>query len=210
MTRRTLFRGLAPVAVVALGASVHAPARLDDARPRALHAEMRMLWEDHVSWTRMYLVSASANLADKDATLARLMRNQEDLGDAMKPFYGDSAGRRFTELLKEHISIAGEIVAASRQGDKPKAAEASNRWGTNADHLATFLAGANSANWKFEDMRKMLQEHLDLTTREVTAHLDKDWKESIEAYDKVRDQALMMADALTEGLMKQFPHKAAL
>ena len=146
---------------------------------------MRKLWVDHVSWTRMYIISATSNLPDKSATLDRLMQNQDDIGNAVKPFYGDSAGRRLTELLKEHIRIAGEVVDAAAKSDKPKVEEASKRWGTNADRLATFLAAANPANWKIDDLKKMLHEHLDLTTKEVTAYLGKDWKQSIEMYDKV-------------------------
>jgi DNA polymerase III delta prime subunit len=176
----------------------------------SLQADMRRLWEDHVSWTRMFIISAATNLPDKSATLDRLMRNQEDIGNAMKPFYGDSAGQRLTELLKDHIRIAGEVLEAAAQANQPMVADASKRWGTNAENIATALAGANPAHWKFEELNRMLHEHLDLTTKEATAYLAKNWKESIDAYEKVHAQALAMADALSSGIMKQFPQKAAM
>ncbi|HTG84105.1 MAG TPA: hypothetical protein VL853_04820, partial [Gemmatimonadales bacterium] len=140
----------------------------------------------------------------------RLMKNQDDIGNAMKTFYGDTAGQKLTGLLKDHIRIAGELVDAAAKSDKPKVEDASKRWGQNADQLAMFLASANPANWKLDDLKTMLHQHLDLTTKEVTAYLGKDWKGSIDAYDKVRDQALEMADALSSGIMKQFPQKAAM
>jgi len=172
-----------------------------------LQVDMRKLWEDHVSWTRMYIVSATSNLPDKAATLDRLLRNQDDIGNAVKPFYGDSAGRKLTELLKDHIRIAGEVVDAAAKSDNAKVQDASKRWTANADQIAVFLSGANPANWPVDDLKKMLHTHLDLTTQEATAYLKKDWKGSIETYDKVHDQALMMADALSSGIMKQFPQK---
>ena len=210
MTCRTIYRAAVPVAIALAAWTTSAPAQMNSGSEGTLQVDMRKLWEDHVSWTRMYIISATGNLPDKTVTLDRLMKNQDDIGNAVKPFYGDSAGRKLTELLKDHIRIASEVVDAAARSDKVKVEDASKRWGLNADQLAMFLAGSNPANWKVDDLKTMLHEHLTLTTREVTAYLGKDWKGSIEAYDKVRDQALMMADALSSGIMKQFPQKAAM
>ncbi len=81
---------------------------------------MRRLWEDHIVWTRQFVVSAVADLPDKAAATERLLRNQADIGDAIKPFYGDAAGQRLTALLREHITVAAELVAAAKAGDKVK------------------------------------------------------------------------------------------
>ena len=61
----------------------------------AFHDAMRKLWEDHVVWTRQFIVSAateSGNLPDIGPTTDRLLANQTDIGNALKPFYGDAAG----------------------------------------------------------------------------------------------------------------------
>jgi hypothetical protein len=81
---------------------------------------MRKLWEDHITWTRLYIVSATADLPDKDATTQRLLQNQTDIGNAIKPFYGDAAGTKLTALLKDHILIAADLVAAAKVGDTAK------------------------------------------------------------------------------------------
>jgi hypothetical protein len=179
-----------------------APVTRDD-----LRAEMRRLWVEHVAWTRLYIVSATADLPDKDATAKRLLQNQTDIGNAVKPFYGDAAATKLSSLLKDHITIAVEIIDAARKGDAAKKDGAVKRWQANADDIAAFLSGANPANWPAAEMKTMMRDHLDLTTAELVAHLQKDWAADVAAYDRVEEQVLKMADMLTSGIAKQFPDK---
>jgi len=172
-----------------------------------LHDGMRKLWADHVSWTRLFIVSALGGLPDKDATLQRLLKNQQEIGDALKPLYGDDAGTKLTALLRDHISIAGELVGAAAAGDSAKTDDATKRWNANADDLAKFLSKANPQAWPFDAARKMLGDHLALTTEEVKARIAKDWDADIAAYEKIRLQAIEMADMLSDGVRKQFPDK---
>ncbi|HJQ68367.1 MAG TPA: acetylglutamate kinase [Blastocatellia bacterium] len=168
---------------------------------------MRKLWEDHVIWTRQFVVSAVAGLPDKAAATERLIQNQVDIGNAIKPFYGDAAGERLTALLKDHIMVAAELVTAAKAGDKAKANEAGKRWNANADEIAAFLSGANPKAWPLAEMKKMMRDHLDLTTTEVVARLRGDWAADITAYENIRTQILHMADMLSAGIIGQFPKK---
>ncbi len=121
-----------------------------------LRDSMDKLWEDHVTWTRLYIVSAAANLPDKDSTAQRLLQNQSDIGDAIKPLYGDAAGDKLAGLLKDHITISTEIIAAAKVGDAAKKDEADNRWNANADDIAVMLSAANPKNWPIAEMKKMM------------------------------------------------------
>ena len=177
------------------------------AKQLAFHDAMRKLWEDHITWTRLFLVSAAANLPDKGATTDRLLQNQVDIGNAIKPFYGAAAGDKLTVLLKTHITIAAEIVSAAKANDTAKVQDASKRWLANADDIASFLSGANPKNWTDADMKQMMHDHLNFTTEEVTAHLKGDWASDITAYDKVHEEILRMADMLSAGIINQFPNQ---
>ncbi len=168
---------------------------------------MRKLWEDHITWTRLYIISAVGTMPDKDPTAQRLLQNQTDIGNAIKSFYGDAAGDKLAVLLKDHILTAAELIAAAKANESAKMEDAKKRWYTNADEIATFLSGANPKNWPLADLKSMLHEHLDLTTNEVVARLKGDWAADIAAYDKIHEQILKMADALSSGIMKQFPKK---
>jgi hypothetical protein len=167
---------------------------------------MRKLWTDHVVWTREYIVAAVDGTADADAAAARLMKNQEDIGTAVATYYVKAAGDQLTALLKQHIAIAVDLIKAAKAGDKSAQKQADDRWQQNATDIATFLSNAN-ANWPKEALVAMMKTHLSTTTNEVVARLTKDWNGDVKAYDAVYAHILMMADTLTNGIVKQFPEK---
>ena len=168
---------------------------------------MDKLWEDHVTWTRMYIISVTSDLPDADFAAQRLLQNQVDIGDAIKPIYGDRAGEQLTSLLNDHILIAAELLSAAKAGDNEKFEDAKTRWYENADQIAAFLSAANPKNWPLNEMRAMMTSHLDLTLDEAVARLNSDWAGDVVAYDKVHDEILRMADMLTKGILAQFPNK---
>ena len=171
----------------------------------AFHDEMRRLWEDHVTWTRLAIISLTTDAPDTEATVGRLLQNQADIGDAIKPFYGEAAGEELTRLLREHILIAADLIAAAKAGDETAVSEAQSRWTANADEIAEFLAAANPRSWDVDELKAMLHEHLRLTANEVLARLQGDWAADVAAYDEIHLQALGMADMLSAGIVRQFP-----
>lgn len=160
----------------------------ESTKQAAFQDAMRKLWEDHITWTRVFIISAVSDLPDKAVATDRLLQNQVDIGNAIKPYYGNAAGEKLTTLLKEHITTAAEIVAAAKAADKPKQDDATKRWFANADQIAIFLSDANTKNWPRAEMQKMMHDHLDLTTQEVVARLQGNWAADIAAYDKVHEQ----------------------
>ena len=187
-------------------ASMEAAASSDAAW--SLRQDMRKLWTDHVVWTRNYIIAALGNQPDAESAANRLMKNQEDLGDAIRKYYGPDAGRQLTTLLKEHISIAVEIVKSAKSGDKNGQQQADDRWKHNATAIADFLSKANP-NWPRATLVDMMDKHLATTADELAARVKQDWSADIEAFDKVYDHILNMSDALAEGIVKQFPEQFA-
>ena len=178
----------------------------DAVRTVELRLAMRKLWEDHITYTRNYIISDLAGLGDRDAIAKRLLANQDEIGAAIKPYYGDDAGNGLSALLRDHITVATEVVAAAKGGDKAKLDAAQAKWTRNGKDIAAYLAAANP-NWPQADLEAMLQKHLDLTSGEVVARLEKNWDADIKAYDDGHAHMLMFADALTDGIARQFPEK---
>ena len=111
-----------------------------------------------------------------------------------------------TQLLKEHITIAVDLIAAAKTGDQKKFAEADAKWTTNANQIAAFLSKANP-NWPEKDVTDLLSLHLKITKEEVVARLNKNWDEDIKKFDEIFTEIMVLADALSEGIVKQFPDK---
>ena len=171
-----------------------------------LRMAMHKLWEDHIVWTRNVILNIMDDLPGTDQAVNRLLQNQDDIGNAVKPFYGEAGGKELTRLLKEHITTAADLLKAAKTGNNSAFDAANKKWFANADEISDFLSKANP-NWKLNDMKKMMHDHLTLTTDEAVARLKKDYAADVKAYDKVHDEILMMADGLTDGIIKQFPGK---
>jgi hypothetical protein len=207
-TNRYLIGALAVSIILVTGFVAFSPALAHGTlkgKQIAFHDGMRKLWEDHITWTRLYIISAAEDLPDKDLTAQRLLQNQVDIGDAIKPFYGKAAGDQLTALLTDHILIAVEVIDAAGSGDTEAFEEALDRWYANADDIAVFLNAANPDNWPLDEMRAMMKSHLDLTLEEAAARLNDDYAADIAAYDKVHLDILHMADMLSDGIIHQFP-----
>jgi len=174
----------------------------------SLQLALRRLWSDHVIWTRDYIVAAIADAPGAPAVAGRLLANQEHIGRAIVPFYGEQAGEALTGLLKEHIMVAVDLIEAAKASDQEKFADADRRWDQNARDIASFLSSANP-NWPEHDVLDLLSQHLKLTKDEATARLRQRWEDDIEAFDQIFTEILTVADVLYTGIVKQFPDRFA-
>lgn len=179
---------------------------MDRSLGERLRTDMRKLWEDHITWTRNVIFCIIDDLPGTDQAVARLLKNQDDIGNAIKPYYGSSAGEKLTDLLYVHISTAADLLKATKSGNNKAYDEANKKWAMNADEISEFLSNANP-NWKMKDMKMMMDDHLKLTTDEAVARKKKNYEDDINAYEKVHMEILEMSDMLSDGIVKQFPEK---
>jgi hypothetical protein len=182
--------------------------------PRALtrkqavfHDQMRKLWEDHVTWTRLAIVTFADGSAGFDATATRLLQNQTDIGNAFAPFYGPAFGSRLSALLHDHIGIAVEILQDAKAGDTAAFEAARTRWYANANDIADLWSAANPRFWPQATMRATMKTHLDQTLAEAVAELGADYPTSVVDYDAIHLHILDMADLLSSGIIGQFPRR---
>jgi len=180
--------------------------KTNSSKSEQLRIAMHKLWEDHIVWTRNVILNIMDDLPGTDQAVTRLLKNQDDIGNAVKPFYGEVEGKELTRLLREHITVAADLLKGAKAGNNSAYDATNKKWFVNADEISDFLSKANP-NWKLADMKKMMHDHLTLTTDEAVARLKKDYAADVKAYDKVHDEILMMADMLTDGIIKQFPGK---
>jgi hypothetical protein len=194
--------------------SNHVSAEVNSFREKTCYSEseiklkyrMQELWIEHAWWTRSYIVSNIAGLKDQSTVLRRLLKNQQDIGHAIEPYYGEAAGTILTDLLKEHIMIAGSIMDAAKKNDEANVEKFNKEWLKNADEIIDFLISKNP-NWHKKELTNMFYTHLKLTTDEVTARLKQDWEGDIRAADLNEQHLIHMSDFLVKGIVNQFPNK---
>lgn len=165
---------------------------------------MNTLWEQHVFWTRLLLISIGDNLKDLEPTKRRLLRNSKDIANIYRMYYGDEIGNTVENLLTEHLKIGEDLIMALKNGETEKAKTLEKQWYKNADEIAEALSSFNPYYHK-EEVQRMLYRHLELTTKEVSARLKRDYEADIAAFDQVEQEALMMASYFTQGIQNQFP-----
>jgi hypothetical protein len=171
----------------------------------AFRSDMRKLWDDHIVWTRAFIVSFAADAEDQDEVATRLLANQNDIGDAIKPFYREEAGDQLSALLKEHILGAVTLLQAAKAGDQAAFDAANAAWYANGAEIAQFMNGANPENWPLDHATHHMTMHLDLTLQEAANRLGGRFAADIADCDAVHDAILEMADFLSLGIINQFP-----
>ncbi|MGM9929350.1 MAG: hypothetical protein ACI35P_15510 [Bacillus sp. (in: firmicutes)] len=171
-----------------------------------LKTDMRKLWDDHVFYTRNFIISDVDSLGDKQVVLNRLLKNQDDLGNAIKPFYGEKAGNKLASLLREHIVLAGQVVDAAKSGNQQQLQKSNTLWYKNADDIAALMSSVNPY-WPKATVKKMLHTHLQFVTEEAVARLHKDYPANVTAFDKGLHHMMEFADIMANGIIKQFPQK---
>jgi len=214
-----LLSGFLSLALLATGGLWYATANADSAghngrdnddqsavaHRATFRADMRKLWEDHIVWTREFIVSFAAGSGDQDQVAARLLANQDDIGDAVKPFYGEGAGNQLSALLREHILGAVTLLQAAKAGDTVAFDNAKAAWYANGNEIAQFLNAANPQNWRLAETTHHMTMHLDLTLKEAADRLGGHFAADIADYDAVQNAILEMADFLSLGIIHQFP-----
>ena len=169
---------------------------------KSLH---RIIWLEHVNWTRLTIISIVNSLQDIEFVQDRLLRNAIHMGNFIRPYYGDRIANQYTALIKEHLVLAAELVTAAVKGDSKTAEEKEKAWYKNADEIASFWNSINPYLSK-EEIKKMFNTHLALTKQEAVSIIQKNYKESIEVFDKIEFQAIEMADMISDAIIRQFQH----
>lgn len=168
--------------------------------------QLRLLWEQHVHWTRYFIISTAANLGDLEPVTKRLLQNPGDFGKVFQMFYDDKIVSTFVNLFTQHLLIAADLVNAAKNGDTSAANEARTKWYKNADEISAFLASINPY-WNEQVWRNLFYSHLQMTEQEATLRLAGKYAADVNLYDIIEQQALKMADYMFYGLINNFNYQ---
>lgn len=202
LTLENLTLELEPITIVEMNqtSGVITPAEAN------LWLEERTLWQEQAFWTRMAIMSMLQNSPDQGPVLNRLLRNYGDMAEVIGPYYGNETAKEYGDLIKDHLLIAAALVSAVRDRNQVAIENANNQWYTNADDIAKFESNLSS-NLTLKDRTAMWHEYLILTENEILQLSNGDYNTSIDTLDRIEEQASIMADSLTQGIISQFPDR---
>ena len=161
---------------------------------------LRQLWQQHVYWTRFFIVSTAANLEDLKPVTNRLLQNPKDFAQLFTPICGTNMASQFQELFTQHLLIAADLVNAAKNGEKEAADCVRQKWYQNADEIARFLSSVNRC-WNEAKWREMLHCHLKMTEKEAALYLQGNYAESIQLFNDIEQEALKMANDMFCGVI---------
>jgi hypothetical protein len=167
-----------------------------------LRIALRALFDDRAVYMRSAVVATLANTPDLDVLTARLLKNQDEIARAVQPYWGSEASKTLSRLLKDQATLALALVRTAKAGDRAKLAAARQKSAASATALGEFLAAADGLD--AATTAQMLQKNLDLTMREATARLVRDWPADVRAWDERRLQTRLIADTLADAMAR--PH----
>lgn len=175
----------------------------------ALQDEQQLLWTQHAAWTRTLLVETLADTSSTPQVKVRLRDAHADLGDALRPFFGDEAAVALTDLLAAESGALIDVLDARRSGDADAAAEAEAHWRARTDELAALFAEQSSA-WSGETFARTLELRVDATLEQIDARLAGDWARDWSAFERLQLLQRSLADEITSGLAANFPERISL
>lgn len=165
---------------------------------------MQRVWLEHVWWTRNVILGIISDLPGNAQYTARLLQNPQDMIDVFKPYYPNTDLQPLVDLFTTHLKQGGDIVTAAKAGDMEKVAALQILWHRNSDQIAAFFASINPY-YDEDEIRKMMYEHLQLTTNEATQNLSHQYADEVKTFDAIQAEALMMANYFVTGIVKQNP-----
>ncbi|TXH21662.1 MAG: hypothetical protein E6Q95_03430 [Chitinophagaceae bacterium] len=174
---------------------------------RTFDNAMHKLWADHMQYTYATVDAYFNNTTALQSSLTRLLKNQEDIGAAIVPFYGQAAGNQLTALLKDHINGAVPVLDAAKNNNQAALDQAITNWRKNAKEIADFLSTANPQSWELEHTRMHMDDHITKTIAYAVNLLQKNYTQAVVNYDAAFEDMMHFAASLSEGIAKQFPQK---
>jgi hypothetical protein len=170
-------------------------------------AALRDLWLGHIFWVRNVVDARIAGDADRAKVAEQqVVANATALAGSIEPYYGKAASDKLFELLAGHWgAISGYLDAARGHQDAGKKA-ALDKLTANAGQIATFLSSANP-HWPADTVRGLFAAHGAHHVQQIDQLVAHQYAQEAQTWAAMKDHMYVIADALTDGLVAQFPDK---
>ncbi|HEX5797810.1 MAG TPA: hypothetical protein VFX79_00495 [Candidatus Saccharimonadales bacterium] len=138
------------------------------------------------------------------AVIDELDKNSQQLAGIIGEFYGDEAEASFLKLWQDQVTFFINYTVSAKNNDTEGKEQALSDLENYSREAAEFLAGLNS-NLSADSLKPLLTEHRDLMITSINEYMEAKYVEALDKESKAYEQAGKVADAISDGIVKQFP-----
>jgi hypothetical protein len=170
-------------------------------------AAQRDLWIGHVFWVRNVVDARfEGNANEANVAEQQVVANAKAIAASIEPFYGKAASEKLFTLLAGHWGAISDYLDATRANSKVGQDAAFKQLVANADDIAVFLGGANP-NLPVDVLKGLLMAHGSHHVEQIGEFKAKQYDAEARTWAAMTRHMYVIADALAEGIAKQFPDK---
>ncbi|GAF09471.1 hypothetical protein [Paenibacillus pini] len=171
-----------------------------------LRQTLGQLLGEHASAAVFAMQKGIDGAPDFDQAAAVLTMNTNDLSNAIASVYGQDAGKSFNTIWSSHIGYFVDYVKATAAKDNTAKQKAVDNLEKYRFAQAKFFATANP-NLSEKDLAEGLKMHINELLKAFDSYVAKDYKTVYSLEREAYAHMFMTGDALSEGIVKQFPAK---
>ncbi len=173
-----------------------------------LKLAMRDLWVGHIFWIRNVVLETRAGNTEAAKTAeTNVVENARAIADAIVPVYGKEAGDKLFDLLAGHYGAVKGYMTTTFAGDEGSKGASVDKIKANAEEIAAFLNSANPKIWPKDTLMGLLMAHGVHHVAQIDQVNSKDVAAEAKTWDDMKRHIYKIADALADGIVKQFPQK---
>ncbi len=197
-----------PAAAMAEHTAAVAPANtVVTVKLAATRAALRDLWIGHVFWVRNVVDARfEGDAAAAGAAERQVVANAKAIAGSIEPFYGKAASDQLFTLLAGHWGAIKGYLDATHAGNKAGADASFKALLKNADEIAAFLGGANP-NLPVDVLKGLLTAHGAHHVQQIGEFKTGAFDAEAKTWAAMTAHMYVIADALADGIAKQFPDK---
>ena len=209
---RKIFQSMAVLVLVLAGMvgydfESHAAGDANPASVAEMKQAFRDLWLGHIYWVQHAVLDSAKNSpAERDAVKKEVDANTKQIASMLIPFYGEARSQKFLSLLDINISAVREYSEATVAGNKSQQDAALARLASNSEDFGVFFSGVN-LYLKKDTVRGLIAAHGAHHVLQINQYKKKDYAHLDETWKMMREHVYVIADTLTDALVKQFPGK---
>lgn len=172
-----------------------------------LAKNLNKIWSDNLIWTHNYIVAFVSGSPDSPDAARRILKNNEETANIFAEYYGNNIGIKFFNLLTRRSEIISDMVLSAKSGDNLKFNSGLKKLNENSKETAEFLNSINSVYFKKSEILNAVDDYNNSMVNLINARVKNNWDDYNFEFDKARDEALFIADKISNGINRHFPEK---